>query len=119
MHWVARGTGTPKHRDDVVYYETIKRELNKKVQRLIVLSRMFPNKCSQYYLVILVFDYYETTFSACSSTQLTKSCSSRQEEGFHTGLCGRLEHLKIETRLMDERFASVLSFIQTVFSVSS
>jgi rRNA processing protein Krr1/Pno1 len=31
MYWVVRGTGTPKHRDDVVYYEKIKRELNKKV----------------------------------------------------------------------------------------
>jgi hypothetical protein len=27
----------------------------------------------------------------------------------YTGLCGGLEHLKIETRLIDERFASVMS----------
>jgi hypothetical protein len=26
----------------------------------------------------------------------------------YTGLCGVLEHLKIETRLIDERFASVM-----------
>ncbi len=26
----------------------------------------------------------------------------------YTGLCGGLEHLKIETRLTDERFASVM-----------
>jgi hypothetical protein len=26
----------------------------------------------------------------------------------YTGLCGGLEHLKIETRLMDERFVSVM-----------
>ena len=26
----------------------------------------------------------------------------------HTGLLGGLEHLKVETRLMDERFASVM-----------
>jgi hypothetical protein len=26
----------------------------------------------------------------------------------YTGLCGELEHLKIETRLIDERFASVM-----------
>jgi hypothetical protein len=26
----------------------------------------------------------------------------------YTGLCGGLEHLKIETRLIDERFASVM-----------
>jgi hypothetical protein len=27
----------------------------------------------------------------------------------YTGLCGGLEHLKIETRLIDERFPSVMS----------
>jgi hypothetical protein len=26
----------------------------------------------------------------------------------YTGLCGELEHLKIKTRLIDERFASVM-----------
>jgi hypothetical protein len=26
----------------------------------------------------------------------------------YTGMCGGLEHLKIETRLIDERFASVM-----------
>jgi hypothetical protein len=26
----------------------------------------------------------------------------------YTGLCGELEHLKINTRLIDERFASVM-----------
>jgi len=26
----------------------------------------------------------------------------------YTGLCGGLEHLKIETRFIDERFASVM-----------
>ena len=33
IHWVPRGTGTPKDRDEVkiVYYETIKRELNKRL----------------------------------------------------------------------------------------
>jgi hypothetical protein len=37
---------------------------------------------------------------------------SRNVEGstrlVYTGLCGGLEHLKIETRLMDERFVSVM-----------
>jgi hypothetical protein len=27
IHWVGRGTGTPKDRDEVVYYESIKQEL--------------------------------------------------------------------------------------------
>jgi hypothetical protein len=32
----------------------------------------------------------------------------------YTGLCGGLEHLKIETRLIDERFASVMSEFVTL-----
>jgi hypothetical protein len=32
----------------------------------------------------------------------------------HTGLCGGLEHLKIETRLIDERFASVMGECEIV-----
>jgi hypothetical protein len=51
IHWVARGTGTPKDRDEVNRRE--------------------------------VYDRY-------------------------TGFCGGLEHLKIETRLIDERFPSVM-----------
>jgi hypothetical protein len=35
-----------------------------------------------------------------------------KDEGFtrltYTGLCGELEHLKIKTRLIDERFTSVM-----------
>ncbi len=61
-----------------VYYETIKRELNR---RLIYECR-------------------------CDERLQAK------EEGFtrlaYTGLRGGLEHLKIETRLIDERFASVM-----------
>ncbi len=32
----------------------------------------------------------------------------------YTGLCGGLEHLKIETRLIDERFASVMGECEIV-----
>ena len=34
----------------------------------------------------------------------------------HTGLCEGLEHLKIETRLIDERFASVMGECEIVTS---
>ena len=41
--------------------------------------------------------------------------SKAKDEGFarlaYTGLHGGLEHLKIETRLIDERFVSVMSHI--------
>ncbi len=62
----------------IVYYETIKRELNRRI-------------------------IYECR---CDERLKTKA------EGFirlaYDGLYGGLEHLKIETRLIDERFASVM-----------
>jgi hypothetical protein len=62
----------------VFYYEVIKRELH---ERLI-----YECRCDG-----RLKDKDE------GSTRLT-----------YTGLCGGLEHLKIETRLIDERFASVM-----------
>jgi hypothetical protein len=62
----------------VVCYEMIKRELN---IRLICECR-----CDE-----------RRNATAEGSTRLA-----------YTGLCGGLEHLKIETRLIDERFPSVM-----------
>ena len=61
-----------------LYYETIKRELNK---RLI----------------------YE-----CQCDERLKAKAERSTRLAYTGLRGGLEHLKIETRLIYERFASVM-----------
>ncbi len=38
----------------------------------------------------------------------TKNCESEGSTGVYTGLIGELEHLKIETRLIDEKFESVM-----------
>jgi hypothetical protein len=67
-----------------VYFESIKRELN---QRLI-----YECRCDE-----------RLKAKAEGSTRLA-----------YTGLRGGLEHLKIETRLLDERFASVMGECEIV-----
>ena len=62
----------------VVYYETIKRELNK---RLI---------CK------------------CQCDERVKAKAERSTRLAYTVLCGGLGHLRMETRLTDERFASAM-----------
>ena len=64
-------------RDHVVYYESIKRELKR---RLI----------------------YEYRYDERLKTKYEESTSLA-----HTGLVVELEHLKIKTRLIDKKFASV------------
>ncbi len=66
------------HLEFVVYYETIKRDLNR---RLI----------------------YE-----CRCDERLKGKTERSTRLTYTGLRGGLEHLKIETRLIDERVVSVM-----------
>ena len=61
-----------------MYYETIKRELNK---RLIYV---------------------------CRCDERLKAKDERSARLVYTGFRGGLEHLNIETRLIDERFASVV-----------
>ena len=61
-----------------VYYESIKRELKTRPR--------YECRCDE-----------RLKAKAEGSTRLA-----------YTGLCGGLEHLKIETRLIDERFASVM-----------
>ncbi len=36
IHWVDRGTGTPKDRDEVVYYESRKRELKRGLMNEVI-----------------------------------------------------------------------------------
>ena len=62
----------------VVYYESIKRELKT--------TRIYECRCDE-----------RLKTKAEESTHLT-----------YTGLISELEHLKIETRLIDEKFASVM-----------
>jgi hypothetical protein len=69
----------------VVYYETIKRDLNR---RLI----------------------YE-----CRCDERLKAKTEGYTRLTYTGLHGGLEHLKIETRLIDERFVSVMGFARGHF----
>jgi hypothetical protein len=64
--------------NQVVYYETINRELNK---RLI---------CE------------------CRCDKKRKAKTERSTLLSYTVLCGGLEHLKIKARLIDEKFASVM-----------
>jgi hypothetical protein len=61
-----------------VYYESIKRELKRR-------------------------PIYE-----CRCDERLKPKSERSTLLTYTGLLGQLEHLKIETRLIDEKFASVM-----------
>jgi hypothetical protein len=65
---------------DVVYYESIKRELKKKT-----------------YFWMSVWWKTNLKTKAEESTRLG-----------YTGILGELEHLKIKTRLIDEKFASVM-----------
>jgi hypothetical protein len=62
----------------VVYYEAIKRELNRRL--------IYECRCDE-----------RLKAKAEGSTRLA-----------YTGLSGGLDHLKIETRLINERFASVM-----------
>ena len=62
----------------VVYYETIKREL-------------------------MTRPIYE-----CRCDERLKTKVEESTRFTYTGLLGELEHLKIETRLIDEKFASVM-----------
>ena len=62
----------------VVYYESIKREVKIK------------------------------PISECLSDERLKTKTEESTRLTYTGLLGELEHLKIETRLIDEMFASVM-----------
>ncbi len=70
--------GDPKQSENVVYYESIKRELKRRLT-------------------------YE-----CRYDERLKTKSKGSTRLVYTGLRGGLEHLKIETRLMDEKFTSVM-----------
>ena len=71
---------------EIVYYESIKRELK--------IKPIYKCRCDE-----------RLKTKAEGSTHLT--CC-------HTGLLEGLEHLKIETRLIDERFASVMGECEIV-----
>ncbi len=62
----------------VVYYESIKRELQRK------------------------------TTSECRCDERLKTKTEESTHIVYTGSLGELEHLKITTRLIDEKFASVM-----------
>jgi hypothetical protein len=70
--------------ENFVYYESIKRELN--------IRLMYECRCDE-----------RLRAKAEGSTRLA-----------YTGLRGGLEHLTIETRLIDERFASVMGECEIV-----
>jgi hypothetical protein len=91
IHWVARGTGIPKDRDEVnrrevsesdgsniVYYESIKGELK-------------------------IRGIYE-----CRCDEILQTKTKEFNRLVYTGLVLELEHLKIETRLIDEKFANAI-----------
>ncbi len=79
IHWVGRGTGTPKDETEsfVVYYESIKRDLKRRLMYEYRYDERLKTKNEE-------------------STRLTD-----------TGLVVELEHLKKKTRLIDKKFASV------------
>jgi hypothetical protein len=86
IHWVARGTGIPRtgipkektYKNLVVYYESIKRELK--------IRCIYECRCDE-----------RLQTKTKEFTRLT-----------YTGLVVELEHLKIETRLIDEKFANAM-----------
>ena len=81
IHWVVRGTGIPKDRDEVnlyIYYESTKRKIKTKyICECRCYERLQPN--------------------TKEFTRLT-----------YTELVLELEHLKIETRLITEMFVNVM-----------
>ena len=64
-----------------------------------------------------MFVYYESRkrdlktrpIYKCRCDESLKTKSEKSTRLVYTGLLGELEHLKIETRLMDEMFPSVMS----------
>ena len=74
----------PEALDPVVYYESIKRDLNRRL--------IYECRCDE-----------RLKANSEGSTRLT-----------YTGFHGGLEHLKIETRLIDERFPSVMGECEIV-----
>ncbi len=47
----------------------------------------------------------------CRCDERLKTNAEESTRPTHTGLLGELEHLKIKTRLIDEKFAKVLFFL--------
>jgi hypothetical protein len=68
------------------------------------------------------FVYYETIklnrkyIYECRCDERLKAKAEGSTCLAYTGLCGGLEHLKTETRLIDERFASVMGECVIVYS---
>ena len=66
-----------------------------------------------------MFVYYESIMRElqtkpmyeCRCDERLKTKSEKSTRLSYTGLFGELEHLQIETRLIDEKFVSVRSFI--------
>ena len=89
MHWVGRETGTSKDKDEV-------------------------NKREVFFIIF----YYESMKRKLKPIKPIYECRCNgrlQTKRFtrlaHTGLVVELEHLKIETRLIDEMFPSFVLFI--------
>jgi hypothetical protein len=93
MRWVERGTGTPKDKDEVSKYETS--ECDGWVYDLDIVyyeSRKWEMKTRPIY--------------ECRCDERLKTKSEKSTRLKYTGFLGELEHLKIETRLIDEMFPS-------------
>jgi hypothetical protein len=50
----------------------------------------------------------DKTINECRSDERLKTKAEESKRLVYTGLFGKLEHLKIKTRLIDEKFASVM-----------
>jgi hypothetical protein len=100
---------------DLVYYETIKRELNsRRIYECRCDERLKPKGSTRLTYTQVV--YYESIkrevktrpIYECRCDERLKPKAEESTRLAYTGLLGELEHLKIETRLIDEKFASVM-----------
>jgi hypothetical protein len=102
-------------RNYVVYHEWIKRELKRRRiyecrcdERLSLRDTLFPFTKKFVYYEVIKRELKRRPIYECRCDERLKTKAEGSTRLTYTVLCGGLEHLKIETRLIDERFASVM-----------
>jgi hypothetical protein len=94
-----------------VYYESIRRELK--------IKPIDECRCDERHLVLVYYESIKRDLKTrptyeCRCDERLKDIPEESTFLTYTGFLGELEHLKIETRLIDEMFASVMG--EYVFS---
>ncbi len=108
IHWVPRGTGIPKDRDEVNRREVCEcDEVNRREVCECVMGE---------WVLKIYYVYYESIkrepkirgIYECRCDERLQTKTKKFTRLPYTGLVLELEHLKIETRLISERFANAM-----------